>query len=533
MSKIEGFSYDVESDGFYFESTRVWTIVLKDLNDPTIRLVLNPFLGYGWVEKFLLFMEQYDNPVIVAHNGLGFDIFMLLKHGGIDFTVGPDTLYGNPVQFVDTYYLSMYVDPDADGHSLEAHGERLGLSKIDWRAKAVELGLIAANAPAGEEFKQHHPEMDIYCERDVDVLIRVFWKLVGEFNKQYDLEGWNPPEHYLCGQKNFFLMSAQAITGWEFDKEYGLELVEHIQKTMKELEEKVEPQLPPRKLKKSEEKEYTMPAKPFKKNGEFSSHMLNFIEKHQGEVLPDGRVKFFGVRYKVIAQTQIEMKMPMTLSNQDDLKDWFIEQGWQPTYWNYKRGPDGKPWRDPNTGKLVQTSPKIQEAQKICENLLEMDGDLVKDVVKWLSLRNRLSVLEGWLGNNRLALDGRLSTERTGITPTHRQKHSTVVNVPKASEKVLLGKEFRKLFKAKKGRLIAAGDAAALEGRVQGHYCFKYDGGITAEELLRGDVHSKNAKAFYPTQTVLYDIASAEFNKDDTGFKPYRDRSKNGYYALM
>ena len=88
-----------------------------------------------------------------------------------------------------------------------------------------------------------------------------------------------------------------------------------------------------------------------------------------------------------------------------------------------------------------------------------MEGEIVKKVVKWLSLRNRQSVLNGWLENPRLQMDGRIGAGRTGIAATHRQKHKTVVNVPKASEKVLLGKEFRSLWISEDGYLIAAGDA--------------------------------------------------------------------------
>ena len=49
---------------------------------------------------------------------------------------------------------------------------------------------------------------------------------------------------------------------------------------------------------------------------------------------------------------------------------------WQPSLWNYQRGPDGKPMRDPKTRKLIPTSPKIQEAGKICPNLMKLEGDL-------------------------------------------------------------------------------------------------------------------------------------------------------------
>ena len=104
--------------------------------------------------------------------------------------------------------------------------------------------------------------------------------------------------------------------------------------------------------------------------------------------------------------------------------------------------------------------------------------------------------------------------------------------MPKASEKVLLGKEFRSLFCSEDGLVVAAGDASALEGRVEGHYTSAFDGGERARIILEGDIHSRNAKLFYPTETEGFDVTAADFNKDDPKFKPYRDRSKNGQYAL-
>ena len=205
---------------------------------------------------------------------------------------------------------------------------------------------------------------------------------------------------------------------------------------------------------------------------------------------------------------------------------------WKPTLYNYQKDSNGKPVRD-QKGKLIPTSPKIQEAGKICPNLMEMEGDLVKLVVKWLSLRNRQSVLQGWFSNPRLQMDGRIGAGRTGIAATHRQKHKVIVNVPKASEKVLLGKEFRSLFICEEGTKIAAGDAAALEGRVQGHYTWRYDNGATAKELLEGDPHSKTAKSVYVEELEHVDINAGDFSKDDPFFKPFRDKSKNIYYAAL
>lgn len=86
------------------------------------------------------------------------------------------------------------------------------------------------------------------------------------------------------------------------------------------------------------------------------------------------------------------------------------------------------------------------------------------------------------------------------------------------------------MWVCEKGNLIAAGDAAALEGRVQGHYTWSYDQGETARILLEGDIHSRNAKAFYFFDPIMekFDPTSPDFDKEDDQFKPFRNRSKNG-----
>lgn len=530
--------YDIEADGFVFESTKVWTICLTHVQTKT-KLKINPFKDSEAKKKFLDFVFSFGEcPNIIGHFILGYDNFVVQNLLDIKFTVGKDTIEGKPVQFIDTLYLSMFLNPDRIGHSIEAFGEELGLPKIDWRAKAVELGLIERNAPNGAEFQQWHPEMDVYCDRDTDVNVLVYEYLQKEWRQVYGKD-FTITDAYKCGQKSFYLMSCQELTGFKFDIEGGKKLAIRIEQMMEEIRAEVEPQLPPRALKKSEESLYSMPAKPYKKDMTYSSAWLKFVEKHNGKELEHSfegdRWEFYGKEYFVEPGQMLDIKLPMEMANQDQMKDWFLESGWQPTLWNFKRGPDNKPMRDPKTRQLIQTSPKIQEQGKLCKNLEKMEGPLVKLVVKWLSLRNRQSVLNGWLTNDRLQMDGRIGAGRSGIAATHRQKHKTVTNVPKASEKVLLGKEFRSLWIAEEGMLIAAGDAAAIEGRVQGHYCFKYDNGATAEELLKGDVHSKNAFAFFGHMSELkqFDLHSPDFDKEHPKFKPFRDKSKNGYYACM
>lgn len=526
---------DIEANGFIFESTKIWTVCATNIQSGE-KIKVNPFKDTTAKDQLISFIFKKPNPTVGFHFGLGYDMFVLQNLLGIKFTVGKDTIEGKSCQFVDTLYLSMFLNPDRSGHSVEAFGEILGLPKIDWRQEAIDLGVIPKDAPKGAEFMQYHENLDVYCDRDVAVNVMLYQYLQKEWQEVYG-KPFSITDAFKCGQKGFYLMSCQELTGFKFDVEGGMKLKERIGLMMEEIRAEVEPKLPPRALKKSEEKYYTMPAKPFKKNGDFSSAWEKFVEKHNGVLNVDtGMWVFYGEQYPVIAGSMLDVKLPMEMANQDQMKDWFLENNWRPTLWNFQRGPDGKPMRDPKTRQLIQTSPKIQEQGKICPNLMKLEGDIVKLVVKWLSLRNRQSVLEGWLTNDRLQMDGRIGAGRSGIAATHRQKHKTCVNVPKASEKVLLGKEFRSLWIADKGMLIAAGDAAALEGRVQGHYCYKYDSGATAEELLKGDVHSKNARfAFYDhvPEVNKFDITSTDFSKDDPTFKPYRDWSKNGYYACM
>lgn len=430
MSSIQGFCFDLESDSFLFDATKIWDIHLKDLTNPEKSLHLNPYKDSKAKDKFIEFVKSYgERPLVVGHNILGFDMFILKCLLDINFQVGKkngDTIEGTPVQFVDTWYWSMYLFPDRPGHSIEYFGDILGLEKLDFRGESIKQGLILKDSPSGAEFKQPSPLMTEYNIRDVDVNILVFNYLYKEHQKLYGREAPIASQAFKCGQKSFFLMSCQEYAGFKFDVEWALELKEKIVEDMEKIRAEVEPQLPKRSLKKGEQKEYTIPAKPFKKDGTLAAVMEKWLVKHNASITEDGKLLAYGKEYDIVGGSVLDIELPMAISDQNQMKDWLIEQGWIPTLWNYKRGPDGKPMRDPVTRQLIPTSPKMQEQGKLCPNLEEMEGDLIKKVVKWLSYRNRQSVLEGWLSDPRLQYDGRISARRSGIASTHRQRHSGV-----------------------------------------------------------------------------------------------------------
>lgn len=329
--------------------------------------------------------------------------------------------------------------------------------------------------------------------------------------------------------KTSYLQAAQEICGIQFNKGKAEKLASHIRKEMMKIEASVLPKLPPRQLKKSEQQAYTLPAKPYKMDGTFSSHMLKFLERHSVGAYAERRViEWEGKEITIEGGKLLPATKPMELGNQDDLKDWMLSEGWSPTYYNFKRGPDGKPERGRN-GEYTKTSPKIQEAQKICPNLMEMQGELIQQIVKWLSLRNRQSVLAGWLANERLAFDGKLTAAVSGLTSTHRAKHSVVANLPKADGDVLLGKEMRELFCAEEGFVCIGYDASGIESRVEGHFVWRYPGGQEyALELINGDIHTKTAKSIFKTELI-----GIEPDKENPLFKPFRHKAKTLKYSTL
>lgn len=516
---------DIEADSLYPYQKNIWTICIKRYGCDD-KLLINPHFKGDRKQAIIDFVFREENPILVAHNGVGYDFWVLWKELDMHFSVGPDTFCGRPVTFFDTLYASQYFLPDRPGgHALKSWGKRYGDEKIDFRQIVIDQGIIEASAPKGAEFKQWVPEMDVYCEKDCAITEQIFSELYMQLIEEKTNDG------FRLGQKSFYLMAAQSFTGVKFNVEEATKLKPQIEAMILEVKQQVDPKLPMRGLKKSEQAYYKIPKNIFKKDGDYSATFTKWLEKHGADFI-GGYIEAYGKRYEPIPDSILEVYKPMEIEDQKQLKEYFLSIGWEPTMWNTKKDAKGKPMRD-DKGQLIFTTPKIQENGNICENLNKLNGELPPLIIRFLSLRNRLGVLNGWLNNERLEFDGRLSAGSTGIASSHRQKHNTVVNVPKAQEDTLLGPEFRALFCVDEGNKLIGCDQAALEARVQGHWTVPYDNGETARVLLSGDPHSKNAKAFFPEETKDFDIEAPDFDNGHPVFKPLRSKSKNGGYAIM
>jgi len=536
LTELIGWTFDLECDELYLPCTKIWYGNFQSL-DGERSLSIHPYrhsteeaqeLITEWLESFP------DGSLVVSFNGLSYDLFVLWKLLGISFAVGKnsgDYILGKKVQFLDVFYQAQFLDPNLPSFSLDSLTKGSSSEKINYRQALIEAGAMTGTEPKGYEFTFWHPLMDGYCDADVQATSTLAKKQIREMKALYG-ENWLTPA-YKLGQKSHFLMKAQEHSGSGFNLPYALEVQQQLIEDMAELERSVLPQLPLRALKKGEESEYSMPAKPWKKDGSYSSHMLGFIEKHKGEELPEGKLKFYGEAYSVVGKSILDVKLPMVIGDQMHFKQWLLdEQGWQPTFWNFQKDAKGKPVKD-SKNQLILTSPKLQEAGVICPNLLTLEGPLVKEVVKFLSLRNRLSVITSWIGNPRLAFDNRIGASATKIANSHRQCHSVICNVPRAGGGSLYGDEFRKLFCSQDGNVIVGADSSGLEQRCAGHMTFKYDAGEYAKELLDGDVHSKVACSMFADETKGFDYRSSTFNKEDPLFKPWRNKAKSAGYAIL
>lgn len=531
---MDGWVYDIEADNLYLLSKKIWYIRFKSL-DGSKTLSIHPFKQskektQQQIQEWLNLFD--DGCLVVGHNILGYDMWMLWKHLEIKPKVmknGKDYFGNKRVQYIDTFILSQYVNPDSQSHSLEYLARGSDDEKMNYRAKLVESGVMVGNEPRGHEFSFYHPLMDMYCDDDVDANIGVGKRLWARAKEMYK-EDWVHTS-FKQMQKDYFLYSAQSYTGVKFNVEKAKSLIERIDNEMAQIKSEVDPLLPPRPLKTSEEAFYRIPAKPFKKSGDLSSTMEKWLEKHSAKLF-DGYIYAYDLKVKMEAGKVLPVKLPMEIEDNIELKQYFLDSGWKPheDFWNFKRGPDNKPVRD-DKGKYIKTTPKIQNAGQLCPNLLKLDGEIPKKLVKFLSLRNRKGVVEGWLSNWRIDFDGRLSAEISGYAPTSRVKHRTVVNVPKADPKVLLGCEMRDLFEVDKGYWYCGTDAAALENRTLSHYTYKFDGGKFARRQLESDPHSFNSFAFFPHLHEKFDINNQE-NKENPEFKTWRNKAKTGAYLL-
>jgi len=248
------------------------------------------------------------------------------------------------------------------------------------------------------------------------------------------------------------IITKQEENGVQFDTKRARKYIQYLEAKQQQLYGKIRPLL-------SLELTRTYPrpiTRPYLKSGEYNNQVKKWYRGDEVQLVsgPFSRVEFLepdlGKRAKLVTQ--------------------LLRLGWRPASFTEKGNPQ----------LTVDGSP--------CPSLLKISNKVGRWIADWYTYRHRQSQITGWL--ELVRDDGRISARAITIgTPTFRFRHSKVVNVPKASPKVLFGKQMRSLFTVRKGYLLVGHDASGLELRMLADAI--NDAGFTME-VVNGDIHTKN-----------------------------------------
>jgi len=267
-----------------------------------------------------------------------------------------------------------------------------------------------------------------------------------------------------------------AVNGFPLDKEECQKQIDALNERIDWVDNAIIPFIPPTpKMFGVEVKE------PFKLNGEPKKMVTDWYG--EGSHWVDGPF------------SRIEWH-PINLGSSQQVNKWLLENGWEPTEWNYKKDKSGKEIKD-ETGQPIKTSPKLTDES--LEDLEELGqaGRLIAYRRKCTHKRNQL---KGFLRDCRE--DGAVPSEVNTLgAATRRMTHRKIVNVP-TPKKGQFWKDMRKCFwRGDEDHVVVGADLSQIQIRGLAHYAELLcndttltDALIAADNGEGDDVHTVNAK---------------------------------------
>jgi len=429
--------FDIETDNLLWKCTRCWIVYLRHLDTGEKHYYLEG--DEGWREHL------GAATLVVGHNIIDFDIRALRKLFGFELR--------KDCRIHDTLVMSRVLDYRRFGdmgHSLGVWGTYFGYPKLEF-----------------EDFSQYTPQMLTYCERDVDLNMKVYEHVMSEFTGLAESD--ERVVHYLKAEHAISKWCAEAEWhGWPFDVESGTWLFSEMSSKLYATTAILESKLGRKTVAVDKCKGEIDVKKPkWKMDGDYSHHTAKWFEIGPEEGQEDASRPIDGEYCRV--------DFPLLkLSSVHDVKIFLFRNGWVPTQYNFKQ--------NPVTFEKVRTSPKITE------DSLEFLGGDGKLYMEYLTIKSRYGILKTWLQN--VGADDCLRGECITIgTPSMRARHKIIVNVP--SEDSLYGPELRRLFTCKKGWKLIGCDSAGNQARGLAHYLNNDE---FTQTLLHDDIHDYNAQ---------------------------------------
>ena len=441
--------FDIETNGLLEDVNKVWCITIGDMNETKIDSYTDEegVEKVGTIEEGLERLKEADE--LIGHNIINYDLEVLDKIYGWKYDKENGRVF-------DTYVVSRLLNPDrrkpsnftgkGGPHSLEAWGHRGGKVK-----------------PAHEEWDRFSAAMLGRNREDVEINKFTYSSL------QSEIKGHNWDRAIDLEHKVAKIITRQERNGVNFDTKRANELITLLDGNIQAIDDQLLRDLPV-----SCKRVGTSVVRPFKNNGDLCKRVTDWVDSFD-----DTYSRFIAGPF-----TRLDWE-PINLGSMTQVKAYLLDNGWQPTQWNYND--DGE-----------RTSPKLTEDSY--GTITGEIGSLIKDRFLY---NHRKSQISGWI--ERVRRDGRITAAaNTCGTNTGRFRHSNVVNVPKAKSYVYLGKEMRSLFTCSEGRKMVGHDASGLELRMLAHYLQDDDfteAVINGSESEGTDIHTLNQqRAGLPTR---------------------------------
>lgn len=475
--------FDIETNGLYHDATVIHCIAIK-IDEEPVNLYTN-------IDKALEVLSKAD--VIVAHNGVNFDIPMIEK-------LYPKWTYKDTL---DTLIMSRLTYPnimlqDANrktipknlkgSHSLKAWGYRLRKLK--------------GNYGEDTDWQEYTEEMGEYCMQDVEVTYSLYQKLMER----------NIPQEAIWVEQEFAsIISRQEKYGVYFDVKAAEQLHVELIGEKEEIEEQLMETFKP--LKTWTPKPY--PKQPYKKDGTESETLK--------------RQKAMGCHFIDGLEWGYYRDVEFNPSSRQHIARWLTEvYDWKPTEYT-------------ENGTVV-----INE--KVLDQLDFKEGKLLAKYFNVTKLIGQLADgKNAWL--KMLGSDNRIRGRVNTLGAVSRRcTHSNPNMAQVPSSRAYKGKEARQLFTVPKGKKMVGCDADGLELRTLSHYMARYDGGKYAKIVDEGDkdngtdVHTTNQKsAGLPTRddaktfiyAFLYGAGDGKIGEIVKGTAEDGRKLKNRFFKMI
>lgn len=475
---------DMESNGFLDEVSKLHIVGYQMENKEKV----NYIFGDERERILKMFKWHEDNKVpVVFHNGCGYDKPAIEKVLQCDLS---------GVQWIDTLWLSYYLNYNKPKHSIEALAkdypsvaDKFQVDQGDWENLTREQAVlrVVSDVEIGkaiwEDFKVRLT--DLYSKGkeliDTNTLVgkrtddnEVRW--VENLKKLTLSQYIGRTIGYITALAE--INSIQEATGWQLDEDHLNKHLEDLlikaESSAKELES-VMPKVA-KYVSRSE------PKLPYKKNGDLSVSGARW-EKLKDVLRSQAKDDMGNLLARVRKQGEIEELTSYAAPNinsPDQVKDFLFSHGWVPATfkavrnkadfqaWLNLRPDEGSPradwtnWLESRPEERL--IPQVKDDGDLCSSVEELavDNPEIRVLEEYSIVAHRLGVLNGF--NKNKDETGRVKASAHGLTSTLRWKHrAPITNLPDI--KKLYSTGIRGSLVAGENQVLLGSDLSSLSNR--------------------------------------------------------------------